>query len=571
MVRLLEQHLLRSPKDAECRRRALDLRRPYVDSVLRGDPKQYADFLGGLFRRGLIDFAAEGTALSRLGVFFVAKKNGSLRIILDTRECNTFFVDPPRTRLPRAGAFSALEAPGCGRLALVQAAIENAFYGMQVPDRLSDFFGLPKIRLDWPRGLELVAGHLPGCVGRERARRWAPARAHRPGQPRVAPLGGSQGLPRRRLRRQLRGALSGPATGCPHHRGDPVGLEAQGPSSSSGRDRRYLVRKEVSLKSSRLFRLKDGLEQLVSGGWCDGPTLQSILGHCTWAALLRRESVAFFRYSYAFIEVAGIRQRKLWPSVSRDLRQFAAVLPLLRSRLAAPWSSRLLASDTSPCGVGVCEKEASTSTCMAIGKVNERWRFRCEESVAARAHALGSGMALDASRLDPDMGEPSLDSCQPSLVSPRSNPAAAPLGAPRRRRPREDLSPAPDEAPRHARAGVFSQSRRLADLPEVPPSELRSADWQVVWSMPWLHSENSLRTEGRALVWSVRHALRRTAGVGQRHVCLVDNLPLARGGEGPKEIGTARPAAPTDHSPPANICIYVYMYICVYKYMYICP
>eukprot|EP00972_Heterocapsa_arctica_P111217 16374495-Heterocapsa_arctica.AAC.1 len=42
---------------------------------------------------------------------------------------------------------------------------------------------------------------------------------------------------------------------------------------------------------------------------------------------------------------------------------------------------------------------------------------------------------------------------------------------------------------------------------EIPHSELKTEDWQVLWSAPWNYSENILRTEGRALVWGLRHKL----------------------------------------------------------------
>ena len=60
-----------------------------------------------LLARDLIELQVGGK--SYLGVFFVAKKNGAIRMILDTRVVNCFFKDPPKTQLPSASALTAIE------------------------------------------------------------------------------------------------------------------------------------------------------------------------------------------------------------------------------------------------------------------------------------------------------------------------------------------------------------------------------------------------------------------------------------------------------------------------------
>ena len=47
-----------------------------------------------------------------LGVAFVSKKDGSLRIISDTRVLNLDFKEPPSTHLPTATAFGNIEVEG---------------------------------------------------------------------------------------------------------------------------------------------------------------------------------------------------------------------------------------------------------------------------------------------------------------------------------------------------------------------------------------------------------------------------------------------------------------------------
>jgi len=86
------------------------LSRPHVDSAFFC-PRTYATFLCNLESRHLLEWQSGGESL--LGVFFVHKKDGRLRVIFDTRIVNCYFHDPPKTRLPTAASFTSLEStPG---------------------------------------------------------------------------------------------------------------------------------------------------------------------------------------------------------------------------------------------------------------------------------------------------------------------------------------------------------------------------------------------------------------------------------------------------------------------------
>ena len=78
-----------------------------------------------------------------VGVFFVRKKDGTLRIITDTRLANCSFRDPPRTRLPTPGAFTSVELEQGAKLYMTQGDVENAFHQMLLPPELVDIFILP--------------------------------------------------------------------------------------------------------------------------------------------------------------------------------------------------------------------------------------------------------------------------------------------------------------------------------------------------------------------------------------------------------------------------------------------
>ena len=119
------------------------VQRPYVDPSFRS-PKVYSRFLRELHHKNLIEWTVGGK--SYLGIFFVAKKDGTLRMILDTRVSNCFFKTPPKTRLPTASAMSSLECKGDEEVYFSGGDISNAFYRITVPESARPFLTLPPIR-----------------------------------------------------------------------------------------------------------------------------------------------------------------------------------------------------------------------------------------------------------------------------------------------------------------------------------------------------------------------------------------------------------------------------------------
>ena len=104
---------------------------------------------------------------SLLGIFFVPKKNGKLRIILDTRDVNGFFSRPPSTRLPSAAAFSSLETwplvEDTGEkkpIFFSSGDIMDCFYHCGVPPGLEQWFSLPAIRARHVSHVRIPGKHI---------------------------------------------------------------------------------------------------------------------------------------------------------------------------------------------------------------------------------------------------------------------------------------------------------------------------------------------------------------------------------------------------------------------------
>ena len=134
-----------------------ELVRPYVDPVLLHSPVHMGRFVGRLFKSRMLQFVP-GKLDHTVGVFFVRKKSGKLRLILDTRRANNFFVKPRSSQLPTPAAWCSIEVDECDTLYTAAGDVADAFHRMELPPHLRRFFRLPAIKcrfLDksaWPSG-----------------------------------------------------------------------------------------------------------------------------------------------------------------------------------------------------------------------------------------------------------------------------------------------------------------------------------------------------------------------------------------------------------------------------------
>eukprot|EP00972_Heterocapsa_arctica_P010214 1499992-Heterocapsa_arctica.AAC.1 len=76
-------------------------------------------------------------------VFFVYKKDGHLRAILDGRFPSSWF---DNVHLASGSAFASLEVDSHAPIFLGAVDSKDAFYRLELPTQLRDLFGLPSIR-----------------------------------------------------------------------------------------------------------------------------------------------------------------------------------------------------------------------------------------------------------------------------------------------------------------------------------------------------------------------------------------------------------------------------------------
>ncbi|CAK0867888.1 unnamed protein product [Prorocentrum cordatum] len=222
--------------------------------------------------------------------------------------------------------------------------------------------------------------------------------------------------------------------------------------------------------------------------------LLRVAGHFAFIAMSRRPLLAVFSYVYAFSRKYFDRVMKLPPSVRRELRWAASLIPLAWADLWATWSPRVYASDASEEGRGVCQKEADLGAIRGAGRYGERWRFR-------RATASRPRDCLFEQSDPPTADTAKVEPIADFVVSPEVEHVVS-----------------PEEA-------VEDPEGNLWKVPEVE-EKLYGGRWQVVSSGGWARSEKIIVLEGRALVHSLRHALRDSKSFGKRILFLCDNMGL---------------------------------------------
>ena len=133
--RLIHHNSSMLVSDTEAAQRLADagINKPHIDSSFNSGAV-YGDFLRDLHSRNLLSWKSHRKSF--LGLFFVRKKNGTLRLILDTRVANCQFSDHPPTALPTPAACSQIEAIRGDVIYFASGDIEIVSIVCELPNRL---------------------------------------------------------------------------------------------------------------------------------------------------------------------------------------------------------------------------------------------------------------------------------------------------------------------------------------------------------------------------------------------------------------------------------------------------
>eukprot|EP00971_Amphidinium_carterae_P100633 1990853-Amphidinium_carterae.2 len=82
--------------------------------------------------------------------------------------------------------------------------------------------------------------------------------------------------------------------------------------------------------------------------------MYKLLGHINWSCLIFRPSLSILNACYSFAHSGFSRPSRLWLSVWQELRWVIGLLPLFQRNLSMDWCPKIIASDSSEFGYGVC-------------------------------------------------------------------------------------------------------------------------------------------------------------------------------------------------------------------------
>ncbi|CAK0803561.1 unnamed protein product [Prorocentrum cordatum] len=314
-----------------------------MDPVLQRHGYQLGECLSELLSAGIIERASEGSIIERAGIFFVPKKDSSLRLIFDTRRSNAHFQDPPYTLLASGEALANLEVDAAEGVAVASGDVECCFYQYELPSWARAFFGLPAVQARFldPAARQQLGVSDPSEMIHFVARvvpmgwSWAvhliqEAHAHvlstvSPEAPWIADKAAA--TPPWRVERML-AALSARGIQASFDRDDGdlhtlLGFVLHKPSAT------------WRLSQSKFWRLKFSFDVVLTPGrLVTGRELERLMGHITAAVMLQRHMLSLFHAIYEFCRRSRDKRQPLWSSVRRELSWFRALLPCVTVSLS---------------------------------------------------------------------------------------------------------------------------------------------------------------------------------------------------------------------------------------------
>ena len=96
------------------------------------------------------------------------------------------------------------------------------------------------------------------------------------------------------------------------------------------------VKREIRVSPARAWRLWLGLDEMLRRNHATSKEIEVLIGHFTFCALIRRCTLSTMSAIYAFASAGYLGRRRLWDSVSREIRWMRDVLVLLVGRLDRP-------------------------------------------------------------------------------------------------------------------------------------------------------------------------------------------------------------------------------------------
>lgn len=383
--------LLVPPATATERLIKANLREPRV----LADRSEYLLLVQRMLSLGMLSLTSSPQCIN--GLFGVIKDQSSIRLILDARPANCYFVHPPHTSLPSPAHLAALSVPGDSPLWVSKLDLSNFYHQLLLPMWLQSYFALPSLSVQELQLIDastlsaelkvLLSSGLPlhpCCATLPMG--WSHSvfvaqSIHEHilySSKTLSPADNIVNLSSPVIDRSLHGLyiddciLLSPRNDLPLFNAivsayrkvrlppsDPKCIKpSRSPVTVLGVDidgTNY----SISLSISRLLKTMEATTSLLSQKLVTGQQLSVILGSWTWPMLLRRASLAAFKHCYTFCERYMAQPHRLWPCVRRELHVVMNLAPLFRVNLKSPIWSSFVATDASSIGAGIVSSTLS--------------------------------------------------------------------------------------------------------------------------------------------------------------------------------------------------------------------
>eukprot|EP00959_Pyramimonas_sp_CCMP1952_P201247 4208596-Pyramimonas_sp.AAC.1 len=114
-----------------------------MDEVLRSSPQEYRRLVKRLEKASVIDYTVQ--PLEFCSLFFVRKKSGSQRLVIDCRRSNCWFFPADPVEPSTGAALGSLEVPAGRALYVGRVDIKDAFYHFELPVRIRGHVSPPTL------------------------------------------------------------------------------------------------------------------------------------------------------------------------------------------------------------------------------------------------------------------------------------------------------------------------------------------------------------------------------------------------------------------------------------------
>ena len=406
--------------------------RCYMDERLASNVNMYFDFVVDLWKSNLLGLTR--TPRELVTPFFVAKKDGTLRMVWDCRVANSMFAKPPPLNQPSGASWTRLRKPDHdavpdAQLWTAKQDIRSYFHFLGLKGHpVCECFCLPPI----PSSLldRLPGWEQYGTVLMDQDVVWPMLE--------FAPMGWSWAMwfAQRTMMHQvcLATGLKSSRILCDHapvpdlSKGEPVllpycdnshvaGIDRQRVDQCNNRIRDHLVEvgfevhefEDAQLKCTSLGYVVDGSRWMVSGEpqriskvraaffqlsrrpRVQGRAVEKLLGHAIHVLLPRRDLLSLPRSIYDFIHQHYDLPGRLWRSAARECYHIALLLPLAFAKLDRGLCCETFMYDACLTGVAVAASPNPKDVDIrSIVDTPERHRYVCSSDLNPREAALSN-------------------------------------------------------------------------------------------------------------------------------------------------------------------------------------